>query len=131
MSVVICYVENGKAAPCKHQGRACNPNCPEWEKRQDFLEQIPKPEQPQPEPPIQTATTTPRDFGSKPQPEPENRIRIIEEIIDQMIELLYCDGAYAAGKCPNPETRPCIHGGKACKHLILTIPYFTRKKEQT
>jgi len=121
-SIRICYIENGKAVPCKYPDKECNQKCPEWEKRNKFLDSLPT----EPSEPSKPSKPTETEEEEKTI---EERVKILETTVDNIIGLAYCDGAYQAGKCPHPNTRPCIYKGKTCKHLIFTVPWFTRKTQ--
>ena len=109
--IKICYMdENGKAVPCTHPEKECGPQCPEWKKHKALQDRLPEPAKPAQE---QEEPKTPKTL--------EKRVQDLETAVDNIIGLAYCNRGNA--KCPN---RPCIYKGKACKHLVLYVPWFKR-----
>jgi len=132
MSMKICYMngERKKAVACKHPDRTCDPKCPEWQNRKTLLSEVGMPipaqttEAPEPKPGL---AESPQAQALIARLETEaKKIERCETAIDSLIGIICCNGGYSAGKCPDPNTRPCIVEGKPCKYLLLTVPYFQR-----
>lgn len=143
MSITVCYLngDRKKAVLCKHPERICDANCPEWHNRKGIerfeptagpaeateteeieLEQFLADWKKSIEALLQTNEEKIKAMveGAK------KDVNRCESAIDKLIGLTCCNGGYAQGKCPDPQTRPCIVEGKVCRYLLLTVPYFQR-----